>query len=99
VISESSVEQMREPMDKNRIVGIRCRTSEPMVAKSTSIKGTGCRFGGCAQKAVELTSGGLLHVPESGLRMERSILTVWQKSAAGIVATSVAKAQTVGSGK
>ena len=57
-----------------------------MIAKSISIKGAGCRSGGCALKAVELTSGGLLHVPESGLRVERSILTVRQKSAAGIVA-------------
>jgi hypothetical protein len=84
--SESSVEQTREPMNKNRIEGIRCRTSEPMIAKSTSIKGTGCRSGGCARKAVELTSGGLLSVPESRLRVERSILTMPQKSAAGIVA-------------
>jgi hypothetical protein len=70
-----------------------------MIAKSTSIKGTGCKFGGCAWKAVELTSGGLSHVPESGLREERSTLTVRQKSAAGIVAASAVKAQTAGSGK
>jgi hypothetical protein len=56
-----------------------------MIAKSISIKGAGCKFGGCALKAVELTSGGLPHVPESGLRVEQSTLTVWQKSAAGIV--------------
>lgn len=56
-----------------------------MTAKSTSIKGAGCKFGGCALKAVELTSGGLPHVPESGLRAERSALTGRQKSAAGIV--------------
>ena len=36
-------------------------------------------------KAVELTSGGLPHVPEPGLRVERSALTVRQKSAAGVV--------------
>ena len=83
--SESNVEQRREPMDKNRIGGIRRRTSGGMVAKSISIKGAGCKFGGCALKAVELTSGGLPHVPESGLRVEQSTLTVWQKSAAGIV--------------
>jgi hypothetical protein len=70
-----------------------------MTAKSISIKGTGCRFGGCALKAVELTSGGLAHVPESGLRVGRSILIVRQKSAAGIVVAQAAKAQTEGSGK
>ena len=70
-----------------------------MVAKSVSIKGAGCKFGGCALKAVELTSGGLSHVPEPGLRVERSTLTVRQESAAGIVAALVAKAQTVGSGE
>ena len=70
-----------------------------MTAKSISIKGAGCKFGGCALKAVELTSGGLSHVPESGLRVERSTLTVRQKSAAGIVVAQAAKAQTEGSGK
>jgi hypothetical protein len=86
-------------MNKNQIGGIRCRTSGRLIAKSISIKGAGCRSGGCAWKAVELTSGDLLHVPESGLRMERSILTVRQKSAAGIVVAQAAKAQTVESGK
>jgi hypothetical protein len=46
-------------MYKNRIGGIRCRTSEQLIAKSISIKGTGCKFGGCVRKAVELTSGDL----------------------------------------
>ena len=57
-------------MDKNRIGGIRCRTSGPMIAKPISIKGTGCKSGGRALKTVELTSGDLPLVPESGLRME-----------------------------
>jgi hypothetical protein len=57
-----------------------------MTAKSISIKGAGCRSDGCAWKAVELTPGGLPHVPESELRVERSTLTVRQKSAAGVVA-------------
>jgi len=70
-----------------------------MIAKSISIKSAGCKSGGCALKAVELTSGGLPHVPESGLRVEQSTLTVWQKSAAGIVAAQAVKAQTEGSGK
>jgi hypothetical protein len=70
-----------------------------MTAKSISIKSAGCRFGGCALKAVVLIAGGLPHVPESELRVKRFTLTVGQKSAAGIVAVSSAKAQTEGSGK
>ena len=35
------------------------RTSGPLTMKSISIKGAERRFGGCARKAVELTSGGL----------------------------------------
>ena len=70
-----------------------------MTAKSISIKGAGCKFGGCALKAVELISGGLPHVPEPGLRVERSTLTVRQESAAGIVVAQAAKAQTEGSGE
>jgi hypothetical protein len=63
--------------------------------KSISIKGTGCKFGGCVRKAVEITSGDLPFVRESGLRVERSILTGRQKSAAGIVVRQRMKAQTV----
>ena len=63
------MEQRREAMDKNRIGGIRRRTSGGMVAKSISIKGAGCKFGGCAWKAVILIAGGLSHVPEPGLRV------------------------------
>ena len=70
-----------------------------MIAKSVSIKGAGCKSGGCVLKAVELTSGGLSHVPESGLSVEQSTLTERQKSAAGIVVAQAAKAQTEGSGK
>ena len=43
-----------------------------MTAKSVSIKGTGCKSGGCALKADELTSGDLPLVANSRLRMERS---------------------------
>ena len=66
-----------------------------MTTKSISIKGTGCKFGGCERKAVELTSGDLPFVVESRLRVEQSILTGRQKSAAGVVGTKVLKAQTV----
>jgi hypothetical protein len=82
-------------MNKNRIRGIRCRTSGQMIAKSISIKGTGCKSGGCAPKAVELTSGDLPFVPESGLRVERSILTGRQKSAEGVLVAKAMKARTV----
>ena len=59
------MEQTYEPMDKNRMGGIRCRASEQLIAKRISIKGTGCKFGGCVRKAVELTSGDLLCVADS----------------------------------
>jgi hypothetical protein len=66
-----------------------------MTAKPLSIKGTGCKFGGCVRKAVELTSGDLLFVRETGLGVEQSILTGRQKSAAGVVVRQRMKAQTV----
>jgi hypothetical protein len=75
-------------MDKNRILGIRCRTSGQLIAKSISIKGTGCKSGGCALKAVELTSGDLPFVLNSGLRAKRFVLTGRQKSAEGVVVTN-----------
>jgi hypothetical protein len=57
-----------------------------MTAKSISIKAAGGKSGGCASKGVELTSGDLPFVRESGLRAERSVLTGRQKSAEGVVA-------------
>ena len=62
-------------MYKNRIRGIRCRTSGQRIAKSISIKGTGCKSGGCVRKAVEITSGDLPTVLESRLRTEQSVPT------------------------
>ena len=56
-----------------------------MIAKPISIKVTGSKSGGCARKAVELTSGDPQHVAESRLRAEQSALTVPQESAEGIV--------------
>lgn len=56
-----------------------------MTAKPISTKCTGGKSGGCARKAVELTSGDPQHVAESRLRMERSSLTVLWESAEGIV--------------
>ena len=82
-------------MYKNRIRGIPCRTSGQLIAKSISIKGTGCKFGGCVRKAVEITSGDLPFVSESRLRIEQSVLTGRQKSAEGVLGTRVLKARTV----
>ena len=45
-----------------------------MIAKPVSIKNAERKFGGCAQKAVELTSGDPLQVAETRLGMEQSIL-------------------------
>ena len=45
-----------------------------MIAKPISIKGAERKFGGGAQKAVELTSGDPLQVAETRLGVERSIL-------------------------
>ena len=89
------MEQTYEPMYKNRIRGIRRRASGHATGKPISIKGAGCKFGGCVRKAVELTWGDLPLVRESGLRVERSILTGRQKSAAGVVVRQRMKAQTV----
>ena len=86
------MDQTYEPIYKNRIRGIRCRTSEQLIAKSISIKGTGCKSGGCVPKAVEITSGDLLSVSKSRLGIEQSVLTKRQKSADGIVLTAVRKA-------
>jgi hypothetical protein len=56
-----------------------------MDAKPISIKSAGGKSGGCAPKAVELTSGDLLCVVESRLRVKRFTLIARQKSAEGIV--------------
>ena len=73
------------PMDKNRIRGLRSRASWQRAAKPISIKASGGKSGGGALKAVELTTGGLLHVVETRLERERFFLNVQQKSAKGIV--------------
>ena len=57
-------------MNKNRIRGIRRRASWQLTTKPISIKGAGCKSGGGALKAVELTSGDLLLVAESRLKEE-----------------------------
>ncbi len=95
MMSEGSVEQTHEPMYKHRIRGIRCRTSWQLTTKSISIKGTGCKSGGCVRKAVELTLGDLPLVRDTGLRIGQPVLTGRQKSAEGVVGTKVPKARTV----
>jgi hypothetical protein len=86
---EGSVEQNRGLMDKNRIRGLPGRTSELLIAKSTTIKDRGGKSGGRAVKAVDLTSGGLRcclgNETESVAR--RSIAA--QKSAKGIVGGAI----------
>ena len=89
------MEQTHEPMDKNRIGGIPSGTSGPVTAKSVSIKHSGCKFGGCVRKAVELTSGDLPFAVDSRLRAERSVLTGRQKSAEGVIVAQAMKARTV----
>jgi len=86
------VEQNRDLTNRNRIRGIPGRTSGRLIAKSTSIKGQGCRFGRGAGKAIELTQGGLRHVPISELREPQGDLTGAQESAEGIVGRAVGKA-------
>jgi hypothetical protein len=52
--SEGSVEPRYGPMDKNRIGGLRRRTSWQLTTKSVSIKDAGGKSGGRVSKAVEL---------------------------------------------
>jgi hypothetical protein len=82
-------------MDRNRLRVMRCRAGGQVTAKPKSIKGTGGQSGTCVRKAVELTSGDLPLVPETRPRVERSIPTGRQKSAAGAVVRQRMKAQTV----
>jgi hypothetical protein len=60
--SEGSVEQSRDPTNRNRIRGRVGRTSGQSTAKSISINGQNCKSGGCAAKAVELTPRDLRRV-------------------------------------
>ena len=91
-MSEGSAEQNRGLTNRNRIRGISGRTSGQRTAKSIFIKGQGCRFGRGAGKAIELTQGGLRHVPTLELREPQGDLTVTQESADGVVGDAVGKA-------
>jgi hypothetical protein len=66
-------------MYKNRIRGLRRRTSRQLTTKSVSIKDAGGKSGGRVSKAVELIAGDLWHVADSRLSVERSTLTLPQK--------------------
>jgi hypothetical protein len=66
-----------------------------MTAKPISIKDAGCKSGGCALKAVELSSGDLWRVVEFTTETDVRQLSAPQKSAEGIVVTRVRKARTV----
>ncbi len=87
-------------MNKNRIGGLRWRASGPMIAKPISIKLTGGKSGGCASKAVELTSGGLRHVTTCEYYSRRAEEgpngREWRVSRAISGATSGRKANLVG---
>ena len=91
--SEGSVARNRDLTNRNRIGGIRSRTSGQLIAKSIAIKGCGCRSGRCAGKAIELTSGGLHRVSSGRLRKPQGDLIAMQKSAEGIVGQAVGKAR------
>ena len=62
------MKQSRDLTNRNRIRGIRGRTSGRLIAKSTSIKDHGCRSGRAAVKVARLTLGDLRPVPCTGLR-------------------------------
>jgi hypothetical protein len=64
-----------------------------MTAKPVSTKSAERKSGGCASKAIELTSGDLRGAPgaagpRNGLGESKGFLTIAQKSAAGIVGVS-----------
>ena len=91
--SEGSVEQTREPMNKNRIGRRERRASEQRIAKPMPIKGAERKSGGCARTAVELIAGDLRRVPIAGLSASGDVLTTAQKSAEGIVCAGQRRAQ------
>ena len=68
------------------------QTSRHLTAKSISINDAKRKSDGCARKAVELTSGGLSCVPDSGLGKPQGDSIPGQKSAEGILGDDVGKA-------
>ena len=92
--SEGSVEQSRDPMNKNRIRGLPGRTSERVIAKSRAIKGREGKSGGDARRRSVLPREVCAVSGSPGLSGSARPVTAAQKSAEGIVAGSPAKAQT-----
>lgn len=78
-------------MNKNRIRGMRRRASWQLTTKPISIKDAGCKSGGCAPKAVELTSGDLWRVVEFTTEIAVKQLSAPQRSAEGIVFRAVGR--------
>jgi hypothetical protein len=83
--SERSVEQTRGPMYKNRIRGVSAGRTGNSPQSPYPSKAQSVNSGGCARKVVELTSGDLFCVPDSGLGEPRGDPTAGQKSAEGKV--------------
>src|SRR5271157_1776137 len=83
--SEGSAEQNHVLTDRNRIRGILGRTSGPLIAKSISIKGQGCRSGGMRGRQSDLPGEVCAVVPDLELREPRGNLIAAQKSAEGIL--------------
>jgi len=69
--SEGSVKQRYGPMYKNRIRGLRRRTSRPRTTKSISIKDAGGKSGGRVSKAADT------HASEEGPNRKREPSNVW----------------------
>jgi len=67
-VLEGSAERNRDLTNRNRMRGIPGWTSGQRSTKSASIKALGCKSGRCAGKAVELISGDLCRVSDTGLR-------------------------------
>jgi hypothetical protein len=65
--SEGSVEQTRELMYKNRIRGVSAGQAGILPQGPYPSRAQSVYSGGCARKVVELTSGDLFCVPDSGL--------------------------------
>jgi hypothetical protein len=72
-------------MDKNRIMRLGRADERAGNREVHTINDRDSKFGGCAVKAVELTSGDLRRVPQSGLIGSQGPMTAPQKSAEGIV--------------
>ena len=86
------MEQSRDLTNRNRIGSH--RPDERSTNREVHIhQGPNCRSGGCAVKAVKLTSGDLRRVPEPGLREPQGNPIAAQKSADGIVGVETSRVE------